>query len=178
MSFKRTEKEILTDDFIKQDLLYQFNYIAPLIAISIILCIVSISVFIPFIFISPYAWVVLLIPVFFFVISYIVRNLKMTRVKNGEYAVITGKLLYEKRNELRTELTFYKPKWISYLQFEGYGRWELWGMYYTWSNLYKMSGEGICNTSFVGDTFHLVINKKNNKIVMGYNTKFFDYQNP
>ena len=177
MASKRTEKEILTDSLIKQDILSQFNCVGPLIAASIILCIASISVFIPFLFVSPYAWVVLAIPAFFVLFSYIVRNSKMTKVKNGEYVVITDKLLYEKRHELRTEPTFYKPKWISYLQFENGSRWEVWGMYYTWSNLYKMSGEGICNTSFGGDTFYLVIDKKNNKVVMGYNTKFFDYQN-
>lgn len=175
MSLKQVKKETLTDDFIKQDVLYQFkndNHIA----VNIILCAVSILFIFFFSLLSPYFWIALVIPVFFLLLSYIKRHLKTEKIKNGEYSVITDKLLYEKQGELRTEPSFYKGKWISYLQFENCGRWELEGMYYTWSNTYKMSGSGICNTSLQGDTFYLVIDKQNNKIILGYNTRFFDYK--
>ena len=134
------------------------------------------SVFL-FSLLSPYAWAALVIPVLFFVFSYVVRCSKLRDVKNGQFSVITDKLLYEKQGELRTEPTFYKGKWISYLQFENSGRWELEGTYYTWSNIYKMSDTGVCNTSFQGDVFYLVITKQNNRVVMGYNMRFFYYQN-
>lgn len=116
-----------------------------------------------------------MIPVFFLIFFYINRHLKIAKIKNGEYSVITDTLLYEKQGELRTEPTFYKGKWISYLQFENCGRWELEGMYYTWSNTYKMSDCGICHTALQGDTFYLVIDKPTHKVMMGYNTRFFDY---
>lgn len=97
-------------------------------------------------------------------------------IKNGNFTVITDKLVDEKQNEPRTEMTFHKGRYVSYLEFGCNDRWELEGSYYTWSKLYRMSDSGICNTSLVGDEFYLVLYNKNNKILMAYNSRFFDYQ--
>ena len=73
-------------------------------------------------------------------------------------------------------MTFYKGRYVSCLEFGCNGSWELEGSYYTWSKLYRMSDSGICNTSLVGDEFYLVLYNKNEKILIGYNSRFFDYQ--
>lgn len=175
MSLKQEKREILTNDLIKQDILYQFKNHDHII-INTILCAIGMLFIFFFSFLSPYWGIALVIPFFFLIFFYINRHLKIAKIKNGEYSVITDKLLYEKQGELRTGPTFYRGKWISYLQFEDLGRWELEGMYYTWSSTYKMSDSGICNTSLQGDMFYLAIDKKSNKIIMGYNTRFFDYK--
>lgn len=176
MSFEKIEKEILTDALIKQDVIYQFKTDGHA-AINIILG--GISVFFIFLFslFSPYVWIALAIPAALLAISYIRRAIKLSEIKNGNFIVITDTLLYEKQGEVRMTPTFYKSRWVSYMQFESSGRWELSGRYYTWSTNYKMSESGICNTSLSGDTFYLVMQEKDRKIVMGYNTRFFDYKN-
>lgn len=60
-------------------------------------------------------------------------------------------------------MTFYKGRYVSYLEFGCNDRWELEGSYYTWSKLYKMSDSGICNTSLVGDDFTLFCTTKTTK---------------
>ena len=50
------------------------------------------------------------------------------------------------------------------------------GNYYSWSNKYKMSSTGICNTSNPKDVFYVVLYKDTNKIAIAYNTKFFEYR--
>ena len=101
---------------------------------------------------------------------------KIKEIEKGEFIVVVDELLFEKQGELRTEATFYKGRWISYLQFSNNGRWEVEGNYYSWSDKYKMSSTGICNTSSSKDTFYIVLIKNTKKIAIGYNTKFFDYK--
>ncbi len=109
-------------------------------------------------------------------IWYIKRTKKIRKIKEHEFIVVLDELLYEKQGELRTEATFYKGRWISYMQFLNYGRWEMEGNYYSWSDKYKMSSTGICNTSNSKDMFYVVLYKDTKKIVMAYNTKFFEYR--
>ena len=47
---------------------------------------------------------------------------------------------------------------------------------YTWSKTFYMSGQGIENTSLVGDEFYLVILHSTQEICAVYNTKFFVYE--
>ena len=47
--------------------------------------------------------------------------------------------------------------------------------YYSRSDLYQMTDEGIVNTSVEGDTFYVVTNSKKS-ILMVYNTKLFEYK--
>ena len=175
MPFEKIEKENLTNDLIKQDILN--NYINDShITINIILVFVSILFALLFSFLSPFALFFLFIPLSLFIFSYVKRKEKIKEVEKGEFFVVIDELLYEKQGELRTEATFYKGRWISYLQFYNHGRWELEGTYYSWSNKYKMSSTGICNTSLSKDTFYVVCHKNKQEIVMAYNTKFFDYK--
>lgn len=175
MSFDKLEKEILTNDLIKQDIIHRFRSDSH-ISTNIILIVVSTFLAFCFGFITPYAWFLLLIPAFFLLFWHIKRIKKEKEIKKGEFIVVLDELLYEKQGELRTEATLYKGRWISYLQFLNNGRWEVEGNYYFWSDKYKMSSTGICNTSSSKDIFYVVLTKSTRKVVIGYNTKFFDYK--
>ena len=175
MSFEKTEKEILTNGLIQQDIINGFRNDSH-ITINIILIIVSVFFAFCGSFLTLYAWFVILFPALFLMIWYIKRTKKIRKIKEHEFIVALDELLYEKQGELRTEATFYKGRWISYLQFLNNGRWEMEGNYYSWSNKYKMSSTGICNTSNSKDVFYVVLYKDTNKIATAYNTKFFEYR--
>ena len=175
MPFEKLEKEYLTNDLIKQDIINGFRSDSHM-ATNIILIIVSVFFAFCFSFFTPYAWFVLLFPALFLLCWYIKRMKKIKEIEKGEFIVVVDELLFEKQGELRTEATFYKGRWISYLQFSNNGRWEVEGNYYSWSDKYKMSSTGICNTSSSKDTFYIVLIKNTKKIAIGYNTKFFDYK--
>ena len=175
MPFEKIEKENLTNDLIQQDIISVFKNDSH-ITINIILIIVSAFFAFCFSFLTLYAWFFLLIPILFLMIWYIKRTKKIRRIKKHEFIVALDELLYEKRGELRTEATFYKGRWISYLQFLNNGRWELEGNYYSWSNKHKMSSTDICNTSNSKDVFYVVLYEDTKKIAMAYNTKFFEYR--
>ena len=175
MSFEKLEKEYLTNDLIKQDILKGMKSDSH-ISINIILIVVSTFFAFCFSFLTPYAWLIFLFPALSFLFWYINRMKKIKEIKKCEFIVVLDELLYEKQGELRTDATFYKGIWISYLQFSNNGRWEVEGNYYSWSNKYKMSSTGICNTSSSKDIFYIVLFKNTKKIAIGYNTKFFDYK--
>ncbi len=175
MAFEKITKEILTDELIKKDIIYLFkndNHTAVNVILSVVslLLVAFLSIF------TPFAWLLILIPALVLIYSYNSRKKKIKEIENGEFTVVTDELLYEKQGEIRTEATFYKSKYISYLQFSGNGRWEVSGDYYAWSEKYKMSDSGICNTANAKDIFYLVLYNSTYKIAIGYNTKFFDYK--
>ena len=175
MSFEKMKKDVLTNDLIKRDIINGLKNDSH-ITINIILILVSIFVAFCFSFLTPFAWFVLLIPASTFLFWYIKRVKKLKEIENGEFIVVLDELLYEKQGQLRTEATFYKGNWISYLQFSNNGRWEMEGNYYSWSDKYKMSSTGICNTSNSKDMFYVVLYKDTKKIAIAYNTKFFEYR--
>lgn len=175
MSLKKIEKENLTNELIQQDLINVLKNDSHT-ATNIILMIVSIFFAFCFSFFTPYVWFGLLIPALFLMLWYVKRMKKIKSIKKGEFSVVLDELLYEKQGELRTEATFYKGRWISYLQFLNNGRWEMEGNYYSWSEKYKMSGTGICNTSNSKDMFYVVLFNDTKKIAIAYNTKFFEYR--
>jgi len=175
MSLNKLEKENLTNDLIQQDIINGFRNDSH-ITINIILIVVSVFFAFCFSFVTTYAWFFLLIPALFLMIWYIKRTKIIKKVKNYEFIVVLDELLYEKQGELRTEATFYKGRWISYMQFSNNGRWEMEGNYYSWSDKYKMSSTGICNTSNSKDIFYVVLYKDTKKIAIAYNTKFFEYK--
>lgn len=174
MSFEKIEKETLTDELIKKDLTCQFKH-DDHITVNLILFVVAKLFVFCLSLITPFAWFLALIPIALLLFWYIGRNKKLKSIENGEFTVVLDEVIYEKQGELRTEATLYKGGGISYLQFSTNGKWELDGNYYSWSERYKMSGTGICNTSNAKDTFYLVLYKDTQRIAMGYNTKFFDY---
>ena len=175
MSFEKINKECLTNDLIKQDIINGFRNDSHTVTNIILMCF---SIFFAFCFslLTPFAWFILLIPAVLLFCWYIKRAKKIKAIKNGEFTVVLDELLYEKQGELRTEATFYKGRFISYLQFFKNGRWEMEGEYYSWSKNYKMSSTGICNTSLQKDMFYVVLYKDTNKIAIAYNTKFFNYE--
>lgn len=175
MSLKKIEKENLTNDLIQQDLINRLKNDSH-IAINIILIIVSIFFVFCFSFLTPYARLVLLVPALFLMLWYIKRVKKIKKIKKCEFIVVLDELLYEKQGELRTKATFYKGRWISYLYFLNNGRWEMEGNYYSWSDKYKMSSTGICNTSNSKDMFYVVLYDDTKKIAIAYNTRFFEYK--
>lgn len=175
MLFGKTEKENLTDDLIQRDIINGFKNDSH-ITTNIILIVISVFLVFCFSFLTSYAWFVLLLPTLLLTIWHIKRMKKIKKIKKHEFIVVLDELLYEKQGELRTEATFYQGRWISYLQFLNNGRWEVDGNYYSWSDKYKMSSTGICNTSNSKDMFYVVLYKDNIKIAIAYNTKFFEYR--
>ncbi|MBP3685465.1 MAG: hypothetical protein J6J21_00360 [Clostridia bacterium] len=64
------------------------------------------------------------------------------------------------------------PEWTKILHFPS-GQWKVFGYFYRWSKLYRMSATGVGNTAVVGDEFYLVFSE--GTLVYAYNTKFFRY---
>lgn len=56
------------------------------------------------------------------------------------------------------------------------GQWRITSPNYTWSKTFYMSGQGIENTSLVGDEFYLAVLNSTGEICAVYNTKFFEYK--
>ena len=174
MSFERTEKELLTDELIKQDIVHKFKEESHIV-INIILIAFSAFVVFCFSFLTPLAWFFILIPILLLLLWHANRKKILKEIEDNRFVVVLDELLYEKRRELRKEMTFYKGRWTSYLQFLNNGRYELEGNYYVWSDKYEMSATGICNTSIPKDVFYIVLFENSKKIAMVYNRKFFNY---
>ena len=124
MSFEKLEKEYLTNDLIKQDILNGVKNDSH-ITINIILTAVSMFFAFSFSFLTPFSWFIILLPALALSFWYVKRKKKLKEIENGEFIVVLDEMLYEKQGELRTEATFYKGRWISYLQFLNNGRWEV-----------------------------------------------------
>lgn len=55
------------------------------------------------------------------------------------------------------------------------GQWRIQPRNYTWSKDFYMSGQGVENTSLIGDEFYIAISNNTQEICAVYNTKFFTY---
>ena len=77
---KKIEKENLTNDLIQQDIINGFKNDSH-ITTNVILIIVGIFFAFCFAFLTPYAWLFLLIPAWLFMIWYIKRTHKIKKIK-------------------------------------------------------------------------------------------------
>ena len=178
MFSEKVQKETVTDNLIKQDILYLMKADNYTIKFDAFMCgVVLIPITAVMSIITPYVWFLLLIPAAIFAIIFAVRYRWMRNIKSGEFTVITDKLVHEEwEASRRLSLKPAGTPTVTVMDFFNCGRWELDGDYYRWSKLYSMSGSGVFNRSHVGDEFILVLYNNNDKILIGYNTKFFDYQ--
>ena len=80
MLLEKTEKENLTDDLIKQDIINEMKKNSS-ITIDIILMIVSVFFALCLSFFTVFAWLIVLIPVVAFFIRYGMRKKKLRKLK-------------------------------------------------------------------------------------------------
>ncbi len=106
-------------------------------------------------------------------------------IKRKAYTVVTATLIDVKEKHVKLppfhiiillfNLASEKEERPYTLVFEKYGKYYIPAKNYA-SNPYTLMTENqVFNSSFVKDTFILVVNKKN-KILLAYNTKLFEYQ--
>jgi len=75
---------------------------------------------------------------------------------------------------------YHRNRQVTVLTFAKYGQFKLFtdiygDINYTWSKMYAMSNQGVCNYSNIDDEFYLVItNDKNPRILQIYNQKLFE----
>ncbi len=96
----------------------------------------------------------------------------------GEFTIVREKLSHI------AEETIYEPRYLGrytrnmhsvrFLYFPC-GQWRIQPRNYTWSKTFYMSGQGVENTSLVGDEFYIAIVNSTQEICAVYNTKFFTY---
>ena len=96
-------------------------------------------------------------------------------IKQDLFKIVTDKLIgsEEKVTHIGSALaaSFNRPYT---LHFASYGQYcILGGENYSSSELYAMSDTGVFNLSNIGDTFYLIIDKKE-RILLAYNTKLFE----
>ena len=99
------------------------------------------------------------------------RYAKYHHLKNGCFRVTTDVLINCKKMPRDGRKRYPHTFW-----FKTYGEHALdTTMHYHTSKNFTMSDDGVFNTAIIGDTFFLVLNKKE-KILQIYNTKFFEYK--
>lgn len=102
---------------------------------------------------------------------------KYKSITQQKFEVKTDKLVH-KINEVRSPFgeALNKHERPCTLQFSQYGDFNIFdGTFYPSSKHYKMHYDELFRSSKIGDEFYLVIDNKN-KILMAYNTKFFEFQ--
>lgn len=177
-------KEILTKENIQKDVLAYvkrrpspiYTYFLDILLTSIILVIIF-AVFVSW----KHALVFLILPIFA-LLGFAPRMREEARERKaalqGEYTVIKDKLshvdeetIHEPRSAGGHRQTIQSARFLYFPS----GQWRITSPNYTWSKTFYMSGQGIENTSLVGDEFYLVILHSTQEICAVYNTKFFVY---
>ena len=54
--------------------------------------------------------------------------------------------------------------------------WRIPGELYFWSDRYRMKNYKICESTHAGDTMIVVTHRKTKKVIVAYNTEFFEYK--
>lgn len=178
------KKQILTRSEIEKDIINVFkqpqemsesSYKKWTIPSVIIACI-------EFIYPIFILWVVLALVIFLIASSIISRFRLKRHIKNVSIDD------YEIKTEVvanTTEESYVKkgPKWHSKrvnnytIRFENGESWRIPEDNYPWSKERRMSGFAIFQSTHRGDVFMVVIKKDTGKIVVAYNTEFFEYKN-
>ena len=95
--------------------------------------------------------------------------------ERGEFTVLKEKLSHIGKETVH-EPGAHGPRTTegTYLYFPC-GQWRIQPRNYTWSKDFYMSGQGVENTSLIGDEFYVAISNNTQEICAVYNTKFFTY---
>ncbi len=173
-------KEILTDEKIKLDIPFYraqcwedvtnkfLHFFIPFAALGILLTLVATwKIGLPFLAVAA-----------IFLVWYIIKlqhTPKTTEPVYASYTVVKDRLVniveetveeYNHRQSFKTVTVFYFSS----------QSWRVPPYNYQWSDLYHMSGTGLCNTSLIGDEFYLVLLNDTHEICCVYNTKLFEYK--
>ena len=185
-------KEVLTDNNISQDIIAfkkrhprKFLNIIEYLIAFLILSIIVIAVAFKFHWIAGTLSLALpVIVAIIFIPRIRAAHISENTVTCGEYTVIKDKLVniahetvVRKRriSPLYPNNNRYSVDEVEALYFSS-RHWCIPRRCYEWSSLYNMSGDGISNTSVIGDEFYLIILNETQEICVAYNTKFFEYK--
>jgi hypothetical protein len=185
------QKERLTDKGIEQDIIafkksdppLKLRLYEKLIYLEVILVCATITGFSTIHWGVGVACIIAAVVVFAVMMPFVKReHIRDNSVICGEYTVIKDTLVNVRTEIVTTRRRYYKSykgryelKEHEFLYFSS-RKWHIPRRCYEWSTLYNMSGNGISNTSIIGDEFYLVILNSTQEICVAYNTKFFDYQ--
>lgn len=135
-------------------------------------------------FVAEYAWMwFFLVPaVIYFAVSLFLSFYRPYKRQNailrGNFKIRREMLKFITRDEIEQKATglFAKPQTVEdrmLLHFDS-GIWQAPDVCYPWSELYRMSHEGLDHTSVIGNEFYVVIYE--GRVCAAYNTKLFDLQ--
>jgi len=181
------KKDILTLQRIKLDYKKQFfRHIKTTVIMPIILTLLIALIAYLFSFLEKTALfllleILLISPLIF--INYILFSILIETYKDrntiekGLFKIVTDKLISSQEKVTHIGSAFAASFNQPYtLGFASYGQYSIiGGENYSSSELYRMSDKGVFNYADIGDTFYLVIDKKE-RILLVYNTKLFDLQ--
>ncbi len=110
-----------------------------------------------------------------------VRRGLMDGVERGEISVcretlshIAQELIYEPHSSGRHASV---SKEVKVFYFQGGSSWRLRPIfYYSWSETFRMSPTGLCNTSVQGDEFYVIRLQEQYEVACVYNTKMFEWE--
>ena len=71
----------------------------------------------------------------------------------------------------------YEPVFNYYISFENCQTWNVPMKNYTWCSEYNMTNKGVYLSTKKGDTMIVASEKATGKVVMAYNTQFFEHKN-
>lgn len=173
------KKERLTDENIIEDIRYTEKYYSSgvksklensivmlSIAAAFVTCVLTWSWWGLLFLLAPFAWVAA---------TYFLQKKKLDAITPDDFVVDTDRMNVVEEKVISVGGKYSKSKTIRVMYFEGGAEWEIPYDNYTWSTDYKMSRNGIDNTSFTNDEFYIVRMKKNGNVAVAYNRKFFVY---
>lgn len=175
---EETRKEQLTDEKILVDLRHRtrHHYSIKDDKIGNILAILSLAPAPIVGLFTKTAWglLALPLPLVYYAAEAIIDAKKAKAITTSDFSVTTDKLSSVQNDYVKTGPSDYLRCVICY--FEGGAQWEASIVNYKWSKLYKMTRNGIYNTSLQGDTFYLVWDNRTKELVLAYNARLFAYK--
>ena len=93
-------------------------------------------------------------------------------ISGGRFKIVTDKVV--SRKEITSDFGWF-PHTYYYLEFASHGEYSIRLANNTFSDEYIMSDMGVYHSARKGETFYLVLGRKG-KILLAYNTKFFELQ--
>ena len=131
-------------------------------------------------FLWSFAWALLIITVLIFPLSFLYLKIRLKNVSIRDYEISEDKV-FSTEEERYTDV--YRTTRWHFRTVKNYnvnfcsGRtWRIPGELYFWSDRYRMKNYKICESSKAGDTMIVVTHRKTKKIIVAYNTEFFEYK--
>ena len=174
------EKEKLTNELILKDIQYSKSHYEPKKDMQMDNFIFYGSQFLILLIFYftwvPYVFFLELIPIGFFAIHSMLKGKNVKQLSEKDFSVYTDRLASVQETFIDVGGKYGRYQKRVSLYFEGGSEWEIPYTNYAWSKTFKMSRNGVNNTSIQGDRFYLVRLNDTGKIAVAYNEKFFSYQ--